>query len=391
MPTEQTVRIVHYFAKTNLEEGGTVRAALDLCSVMARRGHEVRLVTHDVTDAPQDWDGSPGLPRVMRIDTPTRPGRRYARKQLAQAAAAIKGADVVHLHGMWVPSNPQIAAICRRYDVGYVLSVHGMLDDWSMAQRTLKKRAYLALSARRMIKGAGAIHTTAEGEKSQASKWLGSAAAKAQIIPYVVDLSAYDELPGPLPARAKFELGARPVVLFLSRVHYKKAPEVLVEAAAILKGGGKDCEFIIAGTGEDDYVAQIQTLIHKNNVADRVRLVGMVKGELKISLYEAADVFALPTQQENFGLVYVEALACATPVVATKGTDIWRELEETGGAVIAEGTPRAFAAAIGALIADPLKLAHMGQEGREGARKWLDIDTVAARFEAMYEIAGSAP
>ena len=114
----------------------------------------------------------------------------------------------------------------------------------------------------------------------------------------------------------------------------------------------------------------------------------MVVGDLKLSLYAMADVFALPTQQENFGIVYPEAMLCETPVIGTKGTDIWRELEK-GGAIIADRTPNAFADAIEDLVSDKEVLKAKGQQGREHILSWLDNDSVAKRYEEMYEQAAN--
>jgi glycosyltransferase involved in cell wall biosynthesis len=101
-----------------------------------------------------------------------------------------------------------------------------------------------------------------------------------------------------------------------------------------------------------------------------------------------ADVFALPTQQENFGLVYPEAMLCETPAIGTKGTDIWKELEE-GGAVIADRTPQAFADAIETLTSDKELLKLKGVEGRKHILKWLDTETVASQYENMYQSASN--
>ena len=97
-----------------------------------------------------------------------------------------------------------------------------------------------------------------------------------------------------------------------------------------------------------------------------------------------ADVFALPTQQENFGLVYAEAMLCETAIIGTKGTDIWQELQN-GGAVIRERTPESFADAISELTADKDLLQAKGIAGRKHVLQWLDTDAVAKGYEAMYE------
>jgi glycosyltransferase involved in cell wall biosynthesis len=115
----------------------------------------------------------------------------------------------------------------------------------------------------------------------------------------------------------------------------------------------------------------------------------MVVGDLKLSLFSMADVFALPTQQENFGLVYAEAMLCETPVVGTRGTDIWRELEE-GGATIVDRTPEDFANAIEDLIKDKTLADSKGKIGREKMLKWLDADVVGKQCEQMYQNAINA-
>ncbi len=81
-------------------------------------------------------------------------------------------------------------------------------------------------------------------------------------------------------------------------------------------------------------------------------------------------------------------MLCETPAIGTKGTDIWKELEE-GGAVIADRTPEAFANAIESLTSDSELLKAKGAEGRTHILKWLDTESVAQRYEAMYKSASN--
>jgi glycosyltransferase involved in cell wall biosynthesis len=395
------MRILHYFDRVRLEEGGTIRAALDMSTAMARLGHGVTMLTYDDTDAPTEWKTSDAgaSPRVVLIEPPARPGRFFSRAQLARIAGHVAGADVVHLHGMWVPSNPQVAALCRRNPAGggvpvpYVVSIHGMLDDWGMRQRGLKKKIYLALQGNAMLRHAAALHTTAEGEREQSSTWMPG--GRWVVVPYIVDLSPFRALPGPGEARAKFGIadsaaGGEPSVLFLSRLHYKKCPDILIRASALLRDRGVKHRLLLAGTGDTEYVESLKRLAAELNLADRCVFLGMVTGPLKLSVYEASDVFALPTSQENFGLVFAESLACRTPVVGTKGTDIWRELESSGGAVIADRTPEAFADALAGVLADPGRRRAMGESGRRWVFEALDEARIGAEFEKMYAGAAAA-
>jgi glycosyltransferase involved in cell wall biosynthesis len=83
-------------------------------------------------------------------------------------------------------------------------------------------------------------------------------------------------------------------------------------------------------------------------------------------------------------------MLCETPVVTTKGTDIWRELEQSEGALIVERSPQAFASAISSLVEDKEARKVAGISGRKHMLSWLDTDTVARRYEAMYEDAAKA-
>jgi glycosyltransferase involved in cell wall biosynthesis len=377
------MNIAHYFPTTRLTEGGTVRAAIDLCAVLARRGHNVTWLTCDDTDVPNEWKSDDAnTPTVKHLGAFLKAGKRLTNEQLSLVSKAIYEIDVVHIHAMWDPSNPQIAKVCDSNKTPWVLSVHGMLDDWSMSQRGFKKQIYLNTVGRRMVRNAAAFHTTAEEERRQASRWLKH--NNVSVIPCIVDLDAYQEIPSPNEAIDTFGASDKPTILFLSRVHEKKSIETLIDAAAILKNKGLPVRVFIAGTGEQSYVDSLRLRATEKCVEEDVTLLGMVVGNLKLSLYALADIFALPTQQENFGLVYAEAMLCETPTIGTKGTDIWRELEEAG-AIIANRTPEAFAAAIEELSTDTPNLSALGKRGREYMLRWLNTDTVASQYEIMYQ------
>jgi glycosyltransferase involved in cell wall biosynthesis len=171
--------------------------------------------------------------------------------------------------------------------------------------------------------------------------------------------------------------------LFLSRLHPKKGVDLLLKAAATLQAQGVQAELLIAGPGDEDYVNVLKKLAAQLGVQSSTHFLGMVRGELKLSLYQFADVFVLPTHQENFGLVLPEALACGTPVVTTRGTDIWRELA-AAGAMIVDNQPAELAGAIAKLLASRELRTQLGKQGREYVNTWLAEDKVQAGYEKMY-------
>jgi glycosyltransferase involved in cell wall biosynthesis len=127
-------------------------------------------------------------------------------------------------------------------------------------------------------------------------------------------------------------------------------------------------------------------------LGERAAFLGLVSGVEKLSVYQAADLFVLPTSQENFGFVFPEALACGVPVVTTKGVDTWPELEGSGGAMIVPAEAAAMAEAIRQLLADPDRCRRMGAKGREWVLREFGGTAVVERYEALYaDAAGLGP
>ncbi|MGH7214804.1 MAG: glycosyltransferase [Tepidisphaeraceae bacterium] len=373
-----------------LSDGGVVRAVLDWCAVFASRGHYVTLMTGDPTDVPREWTSSDRtrVPRVVALLPPRGALGLLPTDALDAARVTLSGCDVLHLHAPWLTSNLQLARLARHRRVPYVVTVHGMLDDWSMATRTLKKRLYLALAGRRFLERAAAVHCTAQAEMRQASKWFDH--PRTVVLPLLMDLEPFRAPPGPDLARATFPAlnSDVPKLLFLSRLHPKKGIEILIDATRLLLNRGKPMHAFIAGTGDADYEQFLRRRVADAQLDSHVTFLGQVTGPAKLSLYQAADAFVLPTSQENFGLVLTEAMACGTPVITTKGVDIWEELHSAGAQII-ERTPEALARAASDFLADPIAARERGGRGREWVFKALDANATARSYEALYATARS--
>ncbi|MBL0928289.1 MAG: glycosyltransferase [Phycisphaerales bacterium] len=386
------MHIVHFFSHMILSYGGPVRAVLDLSAACAAAGHRVTILTLHDDDTPRPWRASEAddqhqrnLPRVIKFPGRAGPADWLTRPMRDLARSVLQDADCLHVHGMWMTGNHQLARLAERLGRPYLLSVRGMLDDWSMAQKSAKKRLFMALFARRTLERAGVVHCTAEGELTQARKW--APAARWTVIPNLLNLDEFRNLPGPDAARTRFPALAAshgPRLLFLSRVHPKKGCEVLIRALALLAPGHPGAVALFAGNADADYLAALRRLAAELNIADRVHFLGLVTGREKLSLYQASDLFVLPTSQENFGFVYFESLACGTPVLTTDLVDTWPELKASGGAVITPQDHRQVADAVARLWADPANLRAMGARGREWTLRELDTHAVLARFLDMY-------
>jgi glycosyltransferase involved in cell wall biosynthesis len=134
------------------------------------------------------------------------------------------------------------------------------------------------------------------------------------------------------------QLRDRRLLLFLGRLHGKKGCDLLIEAFAALRERDARWQLVVAGTGDEALLAQLRALAERLGVAPALTWTGLLDGALKWGALHAAEVFALPSHQENFGVAVVEALACGTPVLISDKVNIWREIEQDGAGFIAPDT-----------------------------------------------------
>jgi glycosyltransferase involved in cell wall biosynthesis len=122
------------------------------------------------------------------------------------------------------------------------------------------------------------------------------------------------------------DLRGRRIALFLGRVDRKKGCELLVSAFASLQPEGWD--LVLAGPCPDEaYRAELAAIAP---VAGRIHFTGMLVGPLKWGAFRSAEVFALPSHQENFGIAPVEALACGLPALLSTAVDIHATVTNAG-------------------------------------------------------------
>tara|TARA_R110000868_G_scaffold119469_2_gene316769 strand:- start:48840 stop:50009 length:1170 start_codon:yes stop_codon:yes gene_type:complete len=382
------MHIVHSITDMNLSSGGTVRAIIDVSSKLADRGHSVTILTYEDSGVPVEWRDNPeSNPRTVTLGEAQSGGMRATTQQQDLIAKTIAQADIVHAHAIWEPLTKRVSKAARSAGVPYIVSLHGMLDDWCIDQRKLKKLAYLKLGGTAMLNKAAAIQCNAEGELAQSEKWFSG--PPGIVIPNLLNLEPYETMPGEELARSKFPMfdTGDPVLLFLSRIHYKKGIEHLIEAIKVLKDSGNPHRLLIAGDGDKVYESKLKALVKKLDLEDHIAFLGMVTGDAKISLYQAADLFVLSTSQENFGFVLYESLAAGTPIVTTKGVDTWPELQERAQAVICDQTKDAFASAIQELTSDLPALNERGRLGRQWIFEEMHPDQIIGQFESMYSAA----
>ena len=302
-----------------------------------------------------------------------------------EVRAALTDADVLHIHELWDPLNFQLSVIAHRMGIGYCISPRGSLDDWAMAQKWLKKRTYFSMFARQMLEGASMIHYTAQSEADESGRRFRARASS--VIPNLLDMEGFRELPGPGAAAA--ELGVSrdaPVVAYMGRLHPGKGIEYLISAMPIVLAREPRAILAIAGKGGTPYAEGLRTMAQSLGVSQAVRFVGFKRGPEKLSLLELAAVFALPSSHENFGNALFDAAACGCPLVLTRNVATWRELEQAGVGTTTCQDPDEIAGALLRIVALP---SEQRTETKARIREWtfgyFGAGRLVARYEDAYE------
>jgi glycosyltransferase involved in cell wall biosynthesis len=185
------------------------------------------------------------------------------------------------------------------------------------------------------------------------------------------------------------ERGARqpgPVrVLAMGSVSQRKAHNVLVEALSMMPDLAWTCT--IAGSLELDPEAadSLKQQIANLGCEDRIAVVGTVADAEAAALFEWADIFALASLYEGYGMVFSEAQAHGLPIVATTGGAIPEVVSSEAGLLVAPGDVAAFAAALRALIADPAERTRLAAGSRRAGAAQTGWDVTAAHIAACLD------
>jgi len=173
------------------------------------------------------------------------------------------------------------------------------------------------------------------------------------------------------------------IVLFLSRVHPKKGLELLIPALARVQD--EPTYFVLVGNAEPpDYEAEVERMLAAAGMAARTRRVPFATGEWKQILLQGADVFALTSHSENFGLAVVEAFAAQLPAVLTPGVALAEQVRRHQLGEVAPMEVAGIAAALRRLLGQAKRRAEIGRHARRLVEQEYAWPAIAARIGQEY-------
>ncbi|MEO6569760.1 MAG: glycosyltransferase [Opitutaceae bacterium] len=344
------MKILQVISSLNPAYGG-VSACLDaLTPELVKLGHASEVVCLDDPKEPF----LKTFPGKVHAIGPARFSYQYSSQLVPWLRRTAARFDVVVVHGLWQFHSFAVRRALRwKGAPPYFIFSHGMLDPWFKRQyplKHLKKLLYWWPAERRVLRDARAVLFTCEEERVLARQSFAGYRARERVVAFgTVGASGDSAAQREAFYRHLPALQGKPFWLFLGRIHAKKGVNLLLDAYAELaaKADGTLPALVIAGPCNDpEYLNELQARAARCP-AGSVFWPGMITGDVKWGALRAAEIFVLPSHQENFGIAVAEALSCGTPVLISNKVNIWREIEADGAGLIepddAAGTTRLLA------------------------------------------------
>jgi glycosyltransferase involved in cell wall biosynthesis len=367
------VKILHIISSVNPAGGGPIEGVKQLGTTLVGQGHKVEIVSLDPPGAPYLAQA----PLPVHALGPTTLGYGFSPRFVPWLRANASHYDAVIVNGIWQYHSFGTWKVLHKSNTPYVLFTHGMLDPWFKKEyplKHLKKWMYWPWAEYRVLRDARAVLFTCEEERrlARTSFWLyrcnevvvSYGTAKPKGDPDAELREFFEHYP---------ELRGKRLALFMGRIHPKKGCDLVIEAFAKVLGKQPDWHLVIAGPDQVGLRESLNYHAAELGIAPQVTWTGMVGGTMKWGALRAAEVFLLPSHQENFGIAVAEALAAGVPALISNKVNIWREIEADKAGIVAEDTLEGACRLLQTYVDLPLE---RQQAMRQAAR-----DCFEARFE----------
>ncbi len=372
--------------------GGMNVYVSELSRELARRGHHVDLFTRRDGERPEVTALAPGLRLVKLSAGPPAPLEKELLTPFVPAFVAEMARftanegetyDLVHSH-YW----QGIAAgepFARAQGAPHLVMFHTLGEVKNRARVSEEEPGERIGRERELAASADAIITASGHEHDLLARYYDADPARMVSIPCGIDTDLFrprdrDE------CRRELDIEAdRPVLLWVGRLEKLKGVDILIDAVAQLDE--PDVLLLVVGGDEHGQVlrAELEAQAQEAGLGGNIRFTGAVPHEELPAWYSAADVCVVPSYYESFGLVAVEAMACGTPVVASRvGGLVSTVTDGVNGYLIPWRCPEPFAEKLEVLIRNPELRANFARSARESVQRFR-WDEIARRMDALYE------
>lgn len=375
------MKVLEVIPRFNPRHGGGVNVAYNYSKFLARRGHQVTLVTTDI-EFPEDFantlraEGVEVIPFHARFDlalfiySPSING--WLKKNLEKY-------DIVHLNGARTYQNNCVRRYARRFDKRWVMQAHGSIEH--IVSRRAIKVLYDLVWGRKVLRETARFIALTETEK-MAHERMNISREKVDIIPNGIDPEMLTKIPGQGGFKEAHHIQGK-MVLYLGRMHPSKGIEVLIEGYAKMIAAGTDATLVLAGP-DDGHLTILKELAKRLGVAESMIVPGLLSEEMKLMALRDAEVFVTP-RFYGYPITFLEAMACGTPIITSGVGDVISDLDGNYGKVV-KFESEAFSTAMAEVINDDDLRSKLSDNAEKRIRQ-LTWDVLVENAERTYSAA----
>jgi mannosylfructose-phosphate synthase len=388
------------------DTGGQVVYVLQLSKALVDHGVPVDIYTRWFDPKVPQVDPVPECEDVRVIRIPAGRFEFLAKEEIydvlpelaANMTAFIRenGLDYDLYHGHYVDAGIVTLNVARERSKPAFFTAHS-LGAWKRDQmggdpREMERRfnfEHRIAEELRIFRSVRAQTVTTELQREKLKELYGFESDRVRVIPPGVDVDRFR--PGDR-IEAKRSTGIRDRYVFcLSRIDTNKGHDLLLHAFDVVQAKIPDVRLLIGGGSpkpkerELGVFETMRSIVAEKGMEDRVEILGYVPDETLVPLYRGAEIFALPSLFEPFGMTALEAMACGIPVVASKFGGI-KDVISPGknGTLVDPTDPEEFANALIALLEDPENARELGQAGMDSVRREFSWEAIARKHLAFY-------
>lgn len=291
--------------------------------------------------------------------------------------------DIIHVHGIWYWGS--IAPFIFKNKAKKLITIHGMLSEWTMSQGKIKKWIFGKVFQDKGLKEASALFVNTEIEKNELLNYIEIENSKIFIVPNAIEKS--------FPVNEKEKLDFKEEnglhlsdknILFLSRIHRKKGLELLVKAFASLKNLNFNVNLLIAGPDEG-FKGKVEEMVKALGLEKNVKFLGSVSGRTKEIVFSIADVYALTSYSEGFPMAVMEAIEAGVPVVVSDQTRIDTYISKYNAGIVVKLNEERIAEALLSILENKDLANDFVKNGEEMLLKEFSPEYIYGKMLEIYE------
>lgn len=375
------LQVIPYFCP---RFGGDVNVCTNLSLELAKRKHEVTIITTDFGFDSQyaDTIRSGGV-QVIPVTCIANIGLfLFSPSMKIWLEKNLKDFDIIHLHNYRSYQNIVIHQYARKQKIPYFLQAHGSVLP--VFEKQHMKKLYDFIWGSRILRDASKLIAVSTVEKRQYLK-MGMPQNKIEIIPNGIDLTEYGTLPERGKFKNKYGIGSdEKIILYFGRLHKRKGLEFLITGFSDLLDKYQDVKLVIAGP-DDGFLDTLEKQVKKLKINENVLVTGPLYNNEKLEAFVDAGVLVYPGILEIFGLVPFEAIMCGTPVIVADDCGCGEIIKEAeAGYLVKSGDIAGLSAQISEVLANPHNAQEKVKCGQMYIKENLSYDVVMDRFLQLY-------